>query len=202
MKISFLPCLALIFLIAPSAPAQAAKESAQTTDTTIIFNIEILDFNPDLARELESLARERARIERLIADGKLRPLAALQVRTRSGETASIRSGQRIPVQTATSPQSPHQTQYENTGLNIEITPGLLSDDRIAVSLKIELSMVLKSASALNPAFIQWSFNDRVRVKPNETAMLISLAQRGPSSASDQRNDSGNFVVLLTARAPD
>jgi type II secretory pathway component GspD/PulD (secretin) len=52
---------------------------------------------------LESLAKDKARLDSLIAEGKARPVASLQMRTRSGEAASARVGQRVPIQTGTLP---------------------------------------------------------------------------------------------------
>jgi type II secretory pathway component HofQ len=191
-------------LIASVAAGQTPAGAAQGTARTLVFNLEVLEFSTDLAREIERLAQDRGRIDRLTAEGKVRPVSEIQVRTKSGESASIHTGQRIPIQTA-SVQGVPQVQYENTGLNLDITPTLTPDDRIAANLKIDLSSVARMAP--NSTFFQRSFSTRVSMKPNERVILLSVVQQGglwPSSSNATTSDSayGNYLVLLTAKVLD
>lgn len=197
----------VVLLISMAIMAQEPATRAQGSDRTIVFDIEVLDFSADIAKDLEKSIKERGGKERLIGAGKLKPIAALQIRARAGETASARLGQRVPVQTASISQPAPQVQYENTGLNVDIRPSILADNRIQVGLKIELSSVALGASTLAPTFLQRTFSDNVNIRPDETVILLSAVQHGslwPPASGQQATDaaSGNFVVLLTARTPE
>lgn len=196
----------VILLFASISAAQEPAASAQAAAQTLVFSVEVLEFSPDLAKDLERLAQDRARIERLTAEGKLRPVADLVIRTRSGESATVRVGQRIPVQTS-SLQNVPQVQYENTGLSVAISPTLTSGNQVLAALNLELTAVDRSTGNLTPAFVSRSFQDRIRMKLNERIILVSVVQQGslmgdkPNSQSSE-TAYGNFVVLLSARVLD
>ncbi len=196
----------LILLFASMSAAQEPASSTQASTQTLVFNVEVLEFSADLAKDLERLAQDRARIERLIAEGKLRPVADLVIRTRSGESATVRVGQRIPVHTSSLPSTP-QVHYENTGLSVVLTPTLTPNNQILAALNLELTAVDRSTGNLTPAFISRSFQDRIRMKLNERIILVSVVQQGSLMAGNPDSQSsgsagGNFVVLLSARMLD
>ena len=193
-----------MLLIASVAVGQNPAGVAQNDPKTIVFNLEVLEFSTDLAKEIERLAQDRARIDRLTAEGKVRPVSDVQVRTKPGESASIRMGQRVPVQFS-AVQGPAQIQYENTGLTVELTPNLTVDGRITANLKIDMSAVARTGA--NPVFSQRSFTTRVSVRPNERVILLSVVQQGtlwPSSpnATAAVSSFGNYVLLLSAKLLD
>jgi len=95
--------LALACLLAATASAQEAKPVTRPVERTIVLDISMIEVNLNRTQDLESLAKDKARLDSLIAEGKARPVASLQMRTRSGEAASARVGQRVPIQTGTLP---------------------------------------------------------------------------------------------------
>jgi len=197
--------MALVFLLALSAAAQEPKPSSQAVARTVVIDIDILDVNPDQRGEIEKTIRDKRSVERLITDGKARPIAGIQVRARSGETASARMGQRVPIQTSTTAQ----IQYENTGLNVDVEPRLLDGDRISVKLKIDLTAVVRNENSLTPTFVQRNVNDVVNLRQGEPALLVSVTQHEGLLPALPRTSSkpgdlagGNFVIVLTARLVD
>jgi general secretion pathway protein D len=197
--------VALVFLLALSAAAQEPKPASQAVARTVVIDIDILDVNPDQRGEIEKTIRDKRSVERLITDGKARPIAGIQVRARSGETASARMGQRVPIQTSTTAQ----IQYENTGLNVDVEPRLLDGDRISVKLKIDLTAVVRNENSLTPTFVQRNVNDVVNVRQGEPALLVSVTQHEGLLPALPRTSSkpgdlvgGNFVIVLTARVVD
>ena len=192
-----------MLLIASVAVGQTPAGVAQNDVKTIVFNLEVLEFSTDLAKEIERLAQDRARIDRLTAEGKMRPVSDIQVRTKPGEPVSMRVGQRIPVQGPG--QGVQQIQYENTGLTLDLTPNLTADGRISASLKLDFSSVARAA--VGPVFSQRSFVTKVNMKPNERVALLSAVQQGSlwlssSNASAADSAYGNYVVLLSAKILD
>jgi hypothetical protein len=126
-------CLALLLCIfAGASHAQEPKQS-------VIFDASVIDLDPGNTASIEALVKDKAGLDRLIAEGKARIEANLQVRSRVNEQANVRTGQRVPVQIGalTIPAPPShpnegsalisgfgmpQIQYQNAGLNLDIAP--------------------------------------------------------------------------------
>ncbi|HSB07983.1 MAG TPA: hypothetical protein VLM38_00615 [Blastocatellia bacterium] len=199
----------LVFLLAVTASAQEPNRPAQPPARTIVMDIDVIDVNLDQAGDLEKIVKDKRLFDRLMADGKGRPIAGIQVRGLSGEATSARMGQRVPVQTSTTTQGTQQLQYENTGLNVDVTPRLLDAERIIIKLRIELSAVVRNENILAPTFIQRTMSDVVTVRPGETSLLLSVTQHEgllpalPKTGSRPGDSSpGNFVIVLNARLAD
>lgn len=197
----------LLVVLSSVASAQEPRAGSQGPDKSLAFEVEVYEFSTDLARDIERIAPDRSRLDRSITEGKVRPFASINMRTRAGESAVVRSGQRIPVETSRATQGPRQVQYENTGLNLTLTPSLSTDDRIVVGLSLEISATAKSASMEDAIYFTRSFNEKVRMKPNEKVVLLSVVQQGSLwmlAPAQQSSDApfGNFVILLTCRVLD
>ena len=208
MKLS-LRVLGLVLLCAAVTAAQEPKQNPQSPARTVVLDIDVLDVNLDQRGEIEKIVKDKRSLDRFIAEGKARPIAAIQVRARNGEQASTRMGQRVPVQSVTTTQgTPQQIQYENTGLNVDVEPRMVESDRISIKLKIELSAVVRNENVLAPTFVQRTVNDFVNVRPGEPVVLVSVTQHeallpAPKSGSKPGEQAGgNFVIVLTARLLD
>jgi hypothetical protein len=94
---------ALVCLLAATASAQEAKPLTRTSERTIVLDISMVEVNLSRTEDLERIAKDKAKLDSLIAEGKARPVASLQMRTRSGEVSTARIGQRVPIQTGTLP---------------------------------------------------------------------------------------------------
>ena len=110
-------------------------------------------------------------------------LANPQLRTSEGIAAQARFGERVPVPvTVFSPIAAGgvQTQpitsfnYENIGVNIDITPRTHHDDNVSLALRIEVSNVSGVGFQNLPTFGTRLINTVIRLKDGETNMLAGL----------------------------
>src|SRR5262249_46317307 len=106
----------LVFLI-PLAIASYAQEPKQS----MIFDVTVIDLDAGNAAGIESLVRNKASLDRLIADGKARVESSLQVRARLGEQAHARIGERVPVQvgSVSIPPSPARPSEGSAGIPLQ-----------------------------------------------------------------------------------
>jgi Flp pilus assembly secretin CpaC len=196
----------LVLLSVVSAGAQEPATPGPRPARTVVLEIDIIDISVDLMGEIEKVIKDKRVLDRLTAEGKARPVAHIQTRARTGESATSRIGQRIPIQASTTAQGTSQVQYDNTGLSVDFTPRLIDADRILVSLKIELSTVVRNGNILAPTFIQRTVTDVVTLRGGEPTLLLSVTQHEGLVPSQSRTDSkpgepagGNFVIVLNAR---
>lgn len=119
----------------------------------------------------------------LRTDSATRILANPQLRTAEGMPAQARFGERVPVPVTTfAPiaQGGVQTQpitsfnYENIGVNIDITPRTHHDDAVSLAVKVELSSISGTGFGGLPTFGNRSINTVIRLKDGETNMLAGL----------------------------
>jgi len=136
--------------------------------------------------------------------GKAKLLASTQIHVLDNEANAVRIGQRVPIQTAslpsysplaTTPNTPGnnpnqannfglnnafgygvpQIQYENVGLNIDITPNVYEDD-VQMKMKIETTSVDSSTGTLTPSFNQRTMTSVARVKDGQTTLVAGVSQ--------------------------
>jgi general secretion pathway protein D len=119
----------------------------------------------------------------LKTDSATRVLANPQLRTSEGIAAQARFGERVPVPVTTfAPIAAGgvQTQpitsfnYENIGVNIDITPRTHHDDDVSLAVKIEVSSISGTGFGGLPTFGNRSINTVIRLKDGETNMLAGL----------------------------
>jgi len=119
----------------------------------------------------------------LKTDSATRVLANPQLRTTEGIAAQARFGERVPVPVTTfAPLASGgvQTQpitsfnYENIGVNIDITPRTHHDDAVSLAVKIELSSISGTGFGGLPTFGNRSINTVIRLQDGETNMLAGL----------------------------
>ncbi|MEZ5284022.1 MAG: secretin N-terminal domain-containing protein [Vicinamibacterales bacterium] len=119
----------------------------------------------------------------LKTDTATRVLANPQLRTTEGVAAQAKFGERVPVPVTTfAPIATGgvQTQpitsfnYENIGVNIDITPRTHHDDAVSLAVKVELSSISGTGFGGLPTFGNRSINTVIRLKDGETNMLAGL----------------------------
>jgi len=119
----------------------------------------------------------------LKTDQNTRTLANPQLRTSEGIPAQARFGERVPVPVTTfSPiatggvaQQPITSfNYENIGVNIDITPRTHHDDHVTLSLKIAISNISGIGYGGLPTFGNREINTVIRLKDGETNLLAGL----------------------------
>jgi len=119
----------------------------------------------------------------LKSDTNTRTLANPQLRTSEGIPAQARFGERVPVPVTTfSPiatggvaQQPITSfNYENIGVNIDITPRTHHDDEVTLALRIEVSSISGEGFGGLPTFGNRSINTVIRLHDGETNLLAGL----------------------------
>jgi general secretion pathway protein D len=119
----------------------------------------------------------------LKTDNNTRTLANPQLRTSEGVPAQARFGDRVPVPvTVFSPiatggvaQQPITSfNYENIGVNIDITPRTHHDDEVSLALKIDVSSISGSGFGGLPTFASRAISTVIRLRDGETNLLAGL----------------------------
>lgn len=72
-----------------------------------------------------------------------------------------------------------QIQYENVGLNLDITPNVFEDD-VQMKMKIETTSVDSSTGKFTPTFNQRTMSSVARVKDGQTTMVAGVSQNNES----------------------
>jgi hypothetical protein len=195
-------CLGHLFLL-PSGFAQNPTPVAERR--TIILDVFVVDLKNQLAEDIETLSKEKAKFNKAVADGKIKIVANNRIRCLSGETNNLRLSQRIPIQSGSNPQVP----YENVGFSLSITTHSAADKMIEVKYAIEWSASIANYLDAYPAFIQRTLSGLTKLSPNELTPIIDSIQREPlwkpatPANQEKPNEStGNFLVLFSGRVVD
>ncbi len=119
----------------------------------------------------------------LKTDASTRALANPQLRTAEGLAAQARFGERVPIPVTTfSPiatggvnQQPITSfNYENIGVNIDITPRIHHNDDVSLNLKVEISNISGTGFGGLPTFGNRAIATTIRLRDGETNMLAGL----------------------------
>jgi general secretion pathway protein D len=119
----------------------------------------------------------------LKSDNHTRTLANPQLRTSEGMPAQARFGERVPVPVTTfSPiatggiaQQPITSfNYENIGVNIDITPRTHHDDEVSLALKVSVTSISGTGFSGLPTFGNREISTVIRLRDGETNMLAGL----------------------------
>jgi general secretion pathway protein D len=119
----------------------------------------------------------------LKTDMNTRTLANPQLRTTEGTVAQARFGDRVPVPVTTfapiatggTPQQPITSyQYENIGVNIDITPRMHHDDDVTLAVKVAVTSVSGTGFGGLPTFGNREISTQIRLRDGETNMLAGL----------------------------
>jgi general secretion pathway protein D len=119
----------------------------------------------------------------LKSDTSTRVLANPQLRTQVGFAAQARFGERVPVPVTTfSPiatggvaQQPITSyNYENIGVNIDITPRTHLDNDVTLALRISVTSISGTGFGGLPTFGNREINTQIRLRDGETNMLAGL----------------------------
>ena len=127
----------------------------------------------------------------LKSDAHTRTLANPQLRTSEGLPALAKFGERVPVPVTTfapiatggTPQQPITSfNYENIGVNIEITPRTHHDDDVSLNLKISISNISGTGFGQLPTFGNREIVTNIRLRDGETNMLAGLIRDNERNA--------------------
>ena len=116
-------------------------------------------------------------------DANTRVLANPHLRTSEGLPAQARFGERVPVPVTTfapiatggvDQQPITSFNYENIGVNIDITPRTHHNDDVSLALQVEISSISGTGFGGLPTFGSRLINTTIRLKDGETNMLAGL----------------------------
>ena len=119
----------------------------------------------------------------LKSDSNTRALANPQLRTTDGIAAQARFGERVPVPVTTFspiaaggvPQQPITSfNYENIGVNIDITPRTHHNDDVSLTMKVEVSSISGVGFGNLPTFASRFINTVLRLRDGETNVFAGL----------------------------
>lgn len=128
----------------------------------------------------------------VLNDSKTHILQSPQVRVADGQTAKLKIGSRIPYATgsflpslggSTSSSSllaSTQFQYQDVGVNLELTPRLLASGEVSLHAKIEISSLgadITVGGVSEPTFGQRLIEHDIRLREGEVNLLGGLIQR-------------------------
>jgi general secretion pathway protein D len=129
----------------------------------------------------------------LKTDSNTRTLANPQLRTSEGMTASARFGERVPVPVTTfapiatggvAQQPITSFNYENIGVNIDITPRTHHDAEVSLSLKILVSSISGTGFGGLPTFGNREISTVIRLRDGETNLLAGLIRDDERRTAD------------------
>ncbi|MCL4847594.1 MAG: hypothetical protein KJ066_13735 [Acidobacteria bacterium] len=136
----------------------------------------------------------------LKSDQNTRTLANPQLRTSEGLPAQARFGERVPIPVTTfapiatggiNQQPITSFNYENIGVNIDITPRTHHNDEVSLTLRVEVSSISGTGFGGLPTFGNRSITTTIRLKDGETNLLAGLIRdderrvlRGVAGLSD------------------
>jgi general secretion pathway protein D len=119
----------------------------------------------------------------LKTDSNTRTLANPQLRTTDGISAKARFGEQVPVPVTTfapiatggTAQQPITSfNYQNIGVNIDITPRTHHDDDVSLQLNVVVSNISGTGFGGLPTFGNREINTTIRLRDGETNMLAGL----------------------------
>ena len=129
----------------------------------------------------------------LKSDTNTRTLANPQLRTTDGTPAQARFGEQVPVPVTTfaplatggALQQPITSfNYQNIGVNIDITPRTHHDDDVSLTLKIAVTNISGTGFGGLPTFGNREINTIIRLRDGETNMLAGLIRDEERRALD------------------
>ena len=119
----------------------------------------------------------------LKSDTNTRTLANPQLRTTDGSPAQAHFGDQVPVPVTTfapiatggTAQQPITSfNYQNIGVNIDITPRTHHDDDVSLTLKVSVTNISGTGFGGLPTFGNREINTVIRLRDGETNMLAGL----------------------------
>jgi general secretion pathway protein D len=170
------------------SPTTSSSSSSSSTSTSTAVQLGSgLSFR-DYAAVLPS-----AYATAVLNDSKTHILQSPQVRVTDGQIAKLKIGSRVPYATgsflpslgstsstsSTSLLASTQFQYQDVGVNLEITPRLLATGEVALHAKIEISSLgsdVTVGGVSEPTFGQRVIEHDIRLREGEVSLLGGLLQ--------------------------
>jgi len=147
------PTSTTVSLLQPAVPASSSNNGVAAPPAPSQFT---LDRFKHLRGSDFSVTITPATLNALLSDSRTQTLQTPQLRAEQNQKATLQIGQRIPVATGSfqpgiggvgiNPLVNTQFQYQNVGVNVEITPFVHGDHEVSLKGKIEISSVAGQAN--------------------------------------------------------
>lgn len=136
-----------------------------------------------------------SKINLAVSRGEAYVLAAPELNTRSGGTASFLAGGEVPIPLAGA-LGAQTVIYKQYGIKLDVKPAVDGDNVISTSLGTEISQIDPSLSVNGyPAFLTRRTSSELTLRPGETIAMSGLVQAQASSAVDKLPLLGDIPVL-------
>lgn len=136
-----------------------------------------------------------SRINLAVSNGEAYLLAAPELNTRSGGTASFLAGGEVPIPIAGALGSQTVT-YKEYGIRLDVKPAVDGDNVITTTLGTEISQIDPSLTVQGyPAFLTRRTSSELTLRPGETVALSGLVQSQASDAVDRVPLLGDLPIL-------
>jgi len=136
-----------------------------------------------------------SKINLAVSQGEAYVLAAPELNTRSGGTASFLAGGEVPIPLAGA-LGAQTVIYKQYGIKLDVKPAVDGDNVITTSLGTEISQIDPSLSVQGyPAFLTRRTSSELTLRPGETIALSGLVQSQASNAVDKMPLLGDLPVL-------
>jgi general secretion pathway protein D len=190
------PVAALTF----SPPTSTTSAASTTTTATSAASI-ALNMLKHLSSTDYQVTLPSATVNAMLNDSNTKILQNPELRSVDGQHATLRIGDRVPVATGSfqagigagvgtagasvvSPLVNTQFQYQDVGVNVDLTPHILPNRDVAMHVKVEVSSVTGSVNigGINqPTISQRVVEHDVRLKDGEVNVLAGLIERSDTN---------------------
>ncbi|MGA7858515.1 MAG: cohesin domain-containing protein [Terracidiphilus sp.] len=177
-----------VALQSPTASSSSTSTTSTTTSTTT--NPTIYDLAHLKASDF-AVTVGAATANLLLTDSNTKVLQNPRIRSTDQQKATLKIGQRIPIATGSfqsgvgvavgvSPLAETQFQYQDVGVNIDMTPTIHYDQDITLKMKIEVSSVAGEqtiSGVTEPIFAQHTSDQVIRLHEGEASILGGILEK-------------------------
>jgi general secretion pathway protein D len=170
-------------IASPALPAPTGLNGSVSIATDAAGNVSLQTLRNLTASDVIFTALPALYYRLLKTDARTRILANPQLRTVDGVQAQAGFGERVPIPVTTfapiatggQPQQPITSfNYQNIGVNIDITPRTHHDDDVTLGLKVSVTSISGTGFGGLPTFGNREVNTTIRLRDGETNMLAGL----------------------------
>ncbi len=176
--------------VALQSPTASTSSTSSTSTTSTTTNPTIYDLAHLKASDF-AVTVGAATANMLLSDSNTKVLQNPRIRSTDQQKATMKIGQRIPIATGSfqsgvgvavgvSPLAETQFQYQDVGVNIDMTPTIHFDQDITLKMKIEVSSVASEQSiggVTEPIFAQHTSEQVIRLHEGEASILGGILEK-------------------------
>lgn len=198
--------------INPNTSATSSTTTGTTTPNTTLNTLTHLNGND------YQVALPNFTANAILTDTSTRNIQDPELRSIDGQEAKLKVGDRIPIATGSfqagvgvgavgsaglvNPLVNTQFQYQDVGVNIDITPRVHPNREISLKTKIELSSVTNEqpiGGITEPVISQRVVEHDIRLKDEEASILGGLIQRTDMKMDGRARENSDHPISVLER---